>query len=114
MSKEDDSGPAFPCEVSALAYNPDETWDVKHDKASGSIVYQGKQPDAITLKAAGMSLHDWFVGQALKGAARECLALCTGETAGVDPYWDVDRDKLAVVVRAALETADAVLEERKR
>lgn len=53
--------------------------------------------------SSGMSLRDWFAGQALSGVIRMCAGDTRREGETIDEYF----------ARAAYEIADAMLEARK-
>ena len=82
----DDGGPAFPCE------------DFEH----------GFHEDTVT-KHHGMTLRDWFAGQALEGmnASPALLEAVTAKVAGEGSHYE----RLA---RHAYLQADAMLEERSK
>lgn len=84
MSKIDDGGPAFPQQNPLVSLNP--------------------QTGEISRVDDGMSLRDWFAGQALSGLYGSVMkaALPMG----------MDRNEL--MARAAYEVADAMLLERSK
>lgn len=79
MSAKDDGGPAFPCEV------------------DGMSIFSGQ---ATTILHGGMTLRDWFAGQALAGFSANPSA-CEN--------WTDQR-----VAEASYRAADAMLAERRQ
>lgn len=86
MSKRDDGGPAFPLNV---AIDP-----------SGDIYNSGSVPDG-----RGMTLRDWFAGQALVALASVAASL---------PHDDTEESFSTWLAAGCYEVADAMLAERAK
>lgn len=97
MTKRDDGGPAFPGERSMWAYDPSKTRVVRESVTA--IEYEGQAPHAVQTRHDGMSLRDWFAGQALAGLAS------ASDTAS----WPSDE-----FASMAYTIADAMLAERRK
>jgi len=78
MKTKDDGGPAFPLQVPAGYF--------------------------LDNSAGGMSLRDWFAGQALNGLLRGPIGVT------LEPFEDVVR----AIVNSSFAVANAMLEERKK
>lgn len=84
MSERDDGGPAFPCEY--VLHKPG---------AVGNDV-------AIKAQAEGITVRDWFAGQAMAGLY-----------GGVDSFKNLPED-MRVDAQTFYQIADAMLEARKK
>lgn len=101
MSKVDDGGKAFP---------QLEVVDGEHD-GHGDLI------EAYTVATGGMSLRDWFAGQALAEAIQDYHRM---ETSGpnfgkpIHPYACQAISREEIIAGFAYRLADAMLAERKK
>jgi hypothetical protein len=103
MSKKNDGGPAFP-----------------YRGPGGFVEHQGTQHE-VDINATGMTLRDWFAGQALAGmiASRGIFEAMkefkTKAVAGGMAPLEFERDiEFPGYANAAYRVADAMLKERQK
>ena len=101
MSKVNDGGPAFPHEPLNR---------IKPNEYGGTLVPTGADP--------GMSLRDWFAGQALQAAVEDYTLRCrSGKEHGkpvLPKFGDTDNGHAVVVAHMAYALADAMIAEREK
>ncbi len=91
MTEKDDGGPAFP--------RPDVTWPAGHEHGT-----QGQ---------SGMSLRDWFAGQAMNGIIASCGD--GAESCAIKKAAELTESSFtATVAKMSYEYADAMLKAREQ